>query len=251
MTVRRLSIAVVASLCILVAGADKPDAANDKQPAAPLNTLTDKEKADGWQLLFDGKSIDQWRRYNGNGQPPGANWKVVDVTLMLTPGGGDIVTKEQFDSFELSLDYAIAPGGNSGVMFHVQEMYREPGMSGPEIQILDNERARESQMNGWLYGLYQPPADPKAGKPVDASKPAGQWNHLRLLVDGPKVEIELNGVKYISCEMWSDDWNQRVAKSKFVQWDQYGKARTGHIDLQDHGAPVAFRNIKIRPIKKG
>src|SRR6186713_3219133 len=140
MLIRGLSVAFLASLCLIVAGADKP-AADDKQPTASLNTLTDKEKADGWQLLFDGKSVDQWRRYNGNGQPPGQNWKVVDGTLMLTPGGGDIVTKEQFDSFELALDYSIAPGGDSGVMFHVQEMYREPGMSGPEIQILDNERA--------------------------------------------------------------------------------------------------------------
>jgi hypothetical protein len=250
MPIRGLSMALLAGLCLIVAGADQLATA-DKRPAAPLNTLTDQEKAGGWQLLFDGKSIDSWRRYNGNGQPPGQNWKVVDGALMLTPGGGDIVTREQFDSFELALDYAIAPGGNSGVMFHVQEMYREPGMSGPEIQILDNERARETQMNGWLYGLYQPPADPKSGKPLDASKPAGQWNHLRVLVDGPKVEIELNGTKYVSCEMWSDDWNQRVARSKFSQWEQFAKAKTGHIDLQDHGAAVAFRNIKIRPIRKG
>jgi hypothetical protein len=243
MIIRGLSVVLLASLCLVAIGADNPQAVS-------LNTLTDKEKADGWQLLFNGKSIDQWRRYNGNGQPPGENWKVADGTLTLKPGGGDIVTKEQFDSFELALDYTIAPGGNSGVMFHVQEMYREPGMSGPEIQILDNERAHETQMNGWLYGLYQPPTDPKTGKPVDASKTAGQWNHLHVLVDGPKVEVELNGVKYSSFELWSDDWNQRVAKSKFSQWDQFAKAKTGHIDLQDHGAPVAFRNIKIRPIKQ-
>src|SRR3954447_23199960 len=106
-------------------------AKDDETP--PLNTLTGKEKSDGWRLLFDGQSIDQWRRFNG--QAIGDKWKAKDGTLALTGGGGgDIITKEQFDSFELVLEYNIAAGGNSGVMFHLQEGDREPGMNGPEIQ---------------------------------------------------------------------------------------------------------------------
>jgi hypothetical protein len=135
-------------------------------------------------------------------------------------------------------------------MFHIQEIYPQPGMSGPEIQILDNVDGKDPTHAGWLYGLYVPPRDAKTDKPIDATKPVGQWNHLRIIVDGPHVEIEMNGVKYVTCEMWGDDWNQRVAKSKFAQWPEFAKAKTGHIDLQDHGAAVAFRNIKIRPIGK-
>jgi hypothetical protein len=229
-------------LLILLPGAESA--------APPPNTITEKEKADGWKLLFDGKSMDQWRRYKTKDAAPGEQWKIIDGTLTLTQGGGgDIVTKEQFDSFELVLDYKISKGGNSGVMFHLQEMYAEPGMSAPEVQLQDNVGGHDPQKSGWLYQLYQPPIDPKTGKPIDATKPAGAWNTLRITLDGAKGEIEMNGVKYASFELWSDDWNTRVARSKFSQWPEFGKAKTGHICLQDHGNPVAFRNVKIRPIK--
>jgi hypothetical protein len=221
----------------------------DSPPAPPANTITDKEKSAGWQLLFDGKSLEHFRKYNGD--VIGPQWKVIDGAIVLTArGGGDLVTRDQYDSFELVLEYAISKGGNSGVMFHVREGDREPGMNGPEIQILDNVDAHESQKAGWLYGLYQPAEDPKTGKPVDATKPAGQWNQLHLTVDGPKVRVELNGVKYEEFELWGDDWNQRVARSKFAQWPEFGKAKKGFIDVQDHGSVVGFRNIKIRPIKQ-
>lgn len=219
--------------------------------SAPLNTLTDAERAAGWRLLFDGKSLDGWRAYNGKGAPPGQQWKVVDGALTLTQGGGgNIVTADPFDSFELVLDYKISKAGNSGVMFHQLELYPEPGMSAPEVQLQDNIDGKDPQKSGWLYQLYQPPIDPKTGKPIDATRPAGQWNTLRILIDGPKGEIEMNGVKYASFEMWGDDWNQRVAKSKFTQWPEFGNAKSGSICLQDHGNPIAFRNIKIRPIAR-
>src|SRR5688500_5229496 len=143
------------------------------------NTLTEKEKAEGWRLLFDGKTIDAWRRFNAD--KIGEQWKVEDGAMVLTAGGGgDVITKEQFDSFELVLEYAIAPGGNSGLMFHVQEGDREPGMNGPEVQLLDNAGGGDPQKSGWLYALYPAPNDPKTGQPVDATKPAGEWNRLRL-----------------------------------------------------------------------
>ena len=244
-----LAAATFAAALVPVAAreASPPEA---RSPAAhPPNTLTEKEKTDGWRLLFDGKSMDAWRRFRGD--KIGELWKVEDGAMVMTAGGGgDVVTKDKFDSFELVLEYNIAPGGNSGVMFHVQETDPEPGMNGPEVQLLDNAGGRDGQKAGWLYELYPPPVDPKTGKPLDATKPAGQWNRLRIVIDGPKGSIEMNGVKYASFEMWSEEWDRRVAASKFRQWPQFAKARTGHINLQDHGSRVAFRNVKIRPIKK-
>lgn len=211
------------------------------------NTLTDKEKADGWVLLFDGKSADQWRGYKKQEFPKG--WQVIDGELVRKAGGGDIVTKEEYDSFEVVLDYKIAKAGNSGLMFHVTEDADAPYGSGPEVQIQDNVDGHDPQKSGWLYQLYQPPTDPKTGKPLDATKPAGEWNTLRLVLNGPHGEVYMNGVKYEQFELWSDDWNARVAKSKFATMPHFGKAKTGHIDLQDHGDEVAFRSIKLRKLK--
>lgn len=222
------------------------DEATAGNAAAAPNTLTDAEKAAGWQLLFDGKAVEHWRNYKK--QDVSDKWQVKDGALVLAGrGGGDIVTKEQFDAYELVLDFKISKGGNSGLMFHVQETDGPPYHTGPEVQIQDND-GRDPQKAGWLYQLYQPPTDEKTGKPIDATKPVGEWNTLRLLLDGAKGEIEMNGVKYASFELWSDDWNQRVAKSKFAKWDGFGECKSGHICLQDHGDVVAFRNIKIRPI---
>ena len=242
---RRQFLAAAIALPAGCVFATRPAEAKD----ARHNVLTEKEKADGWRLLFDGKSMDTWRQFNGDAI--GAQWKVEDGAMVLTAGGGgDVITKDQFDSFELGLEYAIAPGGNSGLMFHVREGDREPGMNGPEVQLLDNAGGGDPQKSGWLYELYRPADDPKTGKPLDATKPAGEWNRLRLVIDGPKGSIEMNGVKYVDFELWGDEWNRRVAASKFVQWPQFGTAKTGHICLQDHGARIAFRDIKIRPIKQ-
>jgi hypothetical protein len=216
--------------------------------ADPLNTLTDSEKADGWQLLFDGKSADRWRNYGK--QTLSDKWQVKDGALTLTGGGGgDIVTKDQYGSFELVLEYRISPRGNSGLMFHVQEVAGKPPYdSGPEIQIQDNVAGRDPQKAGWLYQLYQPDADPATGKPLDASKPAGEWNKVYFKLDGPRGEVSMNGTKYYAFEMGSDEWKRRLAKSKFAKWENFAKAKTGHLCLQDHGDVVAFRNIKVKPL---
>lgn len=222
--------------------------AADKSAAAEPNTLTDQEKAGGWRLLFDGKTAGEWRNYGR--QRLSDKWQVKDGALVLAgKGGGDIVTRDEFDSYELVLDYNISRGGNSGLMFHVQEVKGKPPYdSGPEVQIQDNANGHDPQLSGWLYQLYQPPTDEKTGKPLDATKPVGEWNELRLVLDGPKGTVSMNGVKYYDFEMWTEDWGRRVAKSKFGKWENFAKAKKGHICLQDHGDEVAFRNIKIRPI---
>jgi len=217
------------------------------QDAPPVNTLSAAEKEAGWKLLFDGKSTEGWRNYRK--QTVGAGWKIIDGALTRAEkGAGDIITTEQYDSFELLIDYKIAPGGNSGVMYHVTEEGATPWQTGPEVQILDNAAGKDPQRAGWLYQLYQPAIDPKTGKPIDATRPAGEWNTLRIVITPEKCEHFMNGVKYVEYVKGSDDWNQRVARSKFGKMPLFGKAARGHICLQDHGNEVAFRNIKIRPI---
>jgi hypothetical protein len=131
-------------------------------------------------------------------------------------------------------------------MYHVAEKGRAAWASGPEFQLEDNQKAGDPVRCGWLYGLYQPPTDPKTGKPLDATKAAGQWNHVRLLVTPEKCEHEINGVKYFEYVIGSDDFNSRVAKSKFARMSQFAKSKSGAIALQgDHGQ-VSFRNIMIR-----
>jgi len=228
--------------CGETARAAAPEAAT----ATSTNTLTDSEKSAGWKLLFDGKTTEGWRGYKKPGVPD--DWKVIDGTLDRVHTCGDLITRDKYSSFELTVDWRISRGGNSGIMYHITEDYPEPGMSGPECQILDNVDGRDPQRAGWCYGLYQPPIDPKTGKPLDTTHPAGEWNTTRIVVDGPHVTHWMNGVKYVEYELWSDDWNQRVARSKFTAWPKFALAKTGYICLQDHGDEVAFRNIKIRVI---
>ena len=229
--------------------AAEPQAAGARDAAGAPNTLTEQEKRAGFKLLFDGKSTDAWRGFKSDKLNP--KWKAVDGALTRAESGaGDIVTRDQYGAFELLIDWKIAPGGNSGIMFHVTEDEGTPWMTGPEIQVQDNKGGHDPQKAGWLYQLYQPPKDPKTGEPVDATKPAGEWNSMRILIAAPgqKSEIYLNGVKYAEFVKGSDDWNQRVAKSKFGPMKNFGKPTKGHISLQDHGDPVAFRNIKIRSL---
>ncbi len=220
-----------------------------------LNTLTPEEKAAGWRLLFNGTNFDGWHCFHSSQINPG--WIIKDGCMVCAQPqtAGDIVTSAQYGWFELQLDYNISDGGNSGILYHVTGESTTPPMptwyTGPEFQLLDNVNGHDAeprQMSGWLYGLYQPPNDPKTGKPLDATKPVGQWNHVRLLVTQERCEHDINGVEYFHYVLHSADFNARVAKSKFAQMPPFAKSDVGVIALQgDHGA-ISFRNIKIRPI---
>ncbi|MCB1061390.1 MAG: DUF1080 domain-containing protein [Verrucomicrobiae bacterium] len=205
------------------------------------NTLTDKEKAEGWVLLFDGKDLGaHFRSYNGEGIKE--QWQVKDGVFTLTEkGGGDIVTKKQYGAFELTLDFKISKGGNSGLMYHVIEKAGSPPWhTGPEVQIQDNVDGHDPQKAGWLYQLYA--AD------TDATKPAGEWNTLRILITPEKCVHYMNGVKYCEYVKGSKDWDEKVAASKFSKFPDFGKPTKGHINLQDHGNVVSFRNVKIKSL---
>ena len=196
-----------------------------------------------WQEL----GPDQWRRYAGEGLPEA--WQVSDEGTLHFAGegeGGDIVTLEQYEDFELELEWKVSPGGNSGIMFRVSEDHDAPWRTGPEYQILDNEAHADAQEGadrhaGANYDMHAPSSD--------VVHPAGEWNQARIVVDGANVEHWLNGEKIVSYELWSEAWNDLIAESKWIDMkDTYGMNRVGHICLQDHGDPVWFRNIRIRSL---
>ena len=225
-----------------------------------INRLTESEKRSGWELLFDGTSLEGFKGYQQD--TPGAGWQVIDGAIVRTEAAGDLLTKEMYDSFEIQLEYRISKAGNSGLMFHVSEDGKRPWYSGPEVQIIDNDAGKDGQKAGWLYQLYEPHEkkwvmriEKAAGLPVkelvDATRPAGEWNHLYLRVTPGSSEVCLNGVSYYKFVVGNDDWNKRVAKSKFSKFEQFGKAGNGHLCLQDHGDEVAFRSIKVRRLPDG
>lgn len=224
----------------------------------PPNTLSEAERRSGWKLLFDGHDAGGFRGYRR--ESLGDGWQVQGGALVrAADGAGDIVSRDEFAAFEVQLEYRIATGGNSGVMFHVTEDEPKPWHTGPEVQILDNAGAKESQRAGWLYGLYAPQMpkwvrdlDQQAGRTspefIDATRPAGAWNHLYLRVAPGGCEVIVNGVAYERFKIGSKDWDERVAKSKFASLPKFAKAGRGHLCLQDHGAEVAFRSIKVREL---
>ncbi len=218
-----------------------------KKEENEMNTLSAKEKSEDWELLFDGQSMDKWKMFNG-GEVSG--WKVVDGEMhnsgVGSDHGGDIITKKQYENFELYLEWKIAPESNSGVFYHVQEGITDAIYeSGPEYQLIDGKgwpgELEPSQYSGSNYGM-----NPPQGAEV---KPVGEWNTSRIIVNNPHVEHWLNGKKVVEYDLWSDEWKQNKANSKWADAPHYGESKTGHIGLQDHGGLTMFRNIKIREIK--
>jgi glucose/arabinose dehydrogenase len=211
------------------------------------NALSEPEKRAGWKLLFDGQSTGGWRNYKKDKLSDG--WVVQDGALTRTKSGaGDIVTTDQYDSFELQIEYKISKGGNSGIMFHVTEDADAPWQTGPEIQVQDNVDGRDPQKAGWLYQLYQPGPVPFTTTIPDATRPVGEWNHVQVRVTPLICEINVNGIRYALFQKGSKDWDERVAKSKFKAYPNFGKPTKGHISLQDHGDLVSYRNIKLRKL---
>jgi 3-keto-disaccharide hydrolase len=215
-------------------------AADDK---TMTNTISAKEKADGWRLLFDGKTTTGWRGFRQQEMPAG--WRAVDGALTRVAKATDIVTSDEFGDFELTIDWNLSPNGNSGIFYRVTEDDDVMWHTAPEFQIIDNaykEPLKAVQLAGANYDLDPPSRD--------ATRPIGSWNTAKLVVRGPHVEHWLNGVKVVEYELWSADWERRVGASKFKDFPRYARARRGHIGLQDHGDRVAFRNIKIREVKE-
>jgi len=225
-----------------------------QQPAtSTANTLTPEEQAAGWQLLFDGTSLDQWRGY-GLEKMPALGWSVKDGTIVIdkTPNptpegfGGDIITKEKFGNFEFMVDFMISDSANSGIFYFVMEEPDTPMWhNAPEFQILDNDTyANFYEVNkhstGDNYDLQS--------APEDYMKPVGEWNTARIVHKDGHVEHWLNGNKCIEYQVGAPDWEALVKKSKFKDYLNYGRTTPGHLGLQDHHYEVHFRNIKVRSL---
>jgi hypothetical protein len=220
---------------------------------APLNTLTTAEKEQGWRLLFDGKTMTGWRGAYLDSLPS-RGWEVRDGMLIVQQSGGgeaafggDIVTIEEFSSFELTLEFTLTEGANSGIKYFVTEQLpRPPGSArGLEYQILDDATHPDAKLgisgNRTLASLYD--LFPAANRKV---VPMGEWNTARILVKGVQVEHWLNGIKVLEYERGGKDFLLHKAESKFKDVPGFGEAKSGHILLQDHGSQVFYRNIKIR-----
>ena len=220
-----------------------------------VNTLSKKEKKEGWVLLFNGKDFSGWRQCNGTAMP--ANWVIEDDAMKVfigegkKPGqgaNGDILFADKmYKNFELTIDWKASKMANSGIFYYVREVPGKPiYYAAPEIQVLDNVDATDnkvaSHLAGSLYDLIA--ADPKT------VNPAGEWNTCVIKVNDGKATVSMNGTKVVEYTHWTPEWDTMVQNSKFKSFPGWteGIDKEGYIGLQDHGYPVWFRNIKIREL---
>ncbi|CAM5179791.1 3-keto-disaccharide hydrolase [Alishewanella longhuensis] len=228
MYLKRLGCVLLCGLVLSLQGCD-------------TNTTVSSKSDMEWQWLFDGNSTDAWMQADGSVLK--APWEIVDGALVLTAaGGGDILTRDSFADFELELEWLISEGGNSGIFYRVHSEIRPVWLSGPEYQLLDdaNYPAHPDpiQQSASVFDLFPPVQS--------VAKPAGQWNKTRIRIHNQQVEHWLNDVQVVRYTLGSDDWQQRVAASKFKDFELFGRLPEGHIVLQDHDDVVKFRNIRIR-----
>lgn len=213
------------------------------------NQLTEAEQADGWRLLFDGNTADQWKIYNTDTL---VGWQIKDGELIALGEGGlnghgaDIITREQFENFEMKVDWKVSEGGNSGLFFGVLEgdQYGAVYETGPEYQLIDDagygDRIKDTQMSGANYDMHPPSKM--------AVHPAGTYNETMIKVENGHVQHWLNGELVVAYDLWTDEWEELKANSKWKDHPNYGMAKKGHIALQDHGKKIWFKNIKIRTL---
>jgi hypothetical protein len=227
---------------------------NSSKQLTGVNQLTREEKEGGWQLLFDGNTTKGWHKYGGD--PAGKAWKIKEGCLQLDTtvkenwqikDGGDLITDQEFENFELQLEWMISKDGNSGIIFYIHEdkvKYNWPWETGPEMQILDNNGHPDAKIikhrAGDLYDLIS------CSK--ETVKPYGAWNLVEIKCINGKLDFYLNGDNVVSTTLWDENWKKLVAGSKFRNMTGFGTYKKGHIGLQDHGNEVCFRNIKIRKL---
>jgi len=246
-------IALIICLCSLFACNQTEKKSQEK--VETQNTVSSKEtpNKEGWTILFDGSSLDNWRGYLSENIYP--EWTIQDDVMVFTPGevgGKNIITKEKYTNFILSLEWKISEAGNSGIFWgvHEDEKFPEAYMTGPEIQVLDNEKHPDSFVGngihkaGSLYDLI--------GYPAEDIHPAGEWNLCVLEVNqtANMARVTMNEKTTISFSLHGVEWDKMVDNSKFKDWEGFGKYRTGHIGLQDHSDQVSYKNIKIKKLLK-
>jgi hypothetical protein len=245
-------------LVILMSCTSQKETASDESATTgtsdTASELTSTEASGGWQLLFDGKTLNGWKRFNHD--TIGPLWSVKDGAIVCDGSGlgegsgtnrGSLHTTREFGNFDLMLDYKLSPGGNSGIIYHSIEdpKYTYDYETGPEYQLLDDAgwkgQVKDAQKAGSSYDMFPAPASKKLN-------PAGEWNTARIVYRDGHVEHWLNGDKILEFDENSDDFRAHYEKSKWKDYPDWNKFKTGIISLQDHGAPVYFRNIKIKEL---
>lgn len=250
------------ALLLLVSCGEKKEAVAEKTNTPPPaeiettkdNMLTADEVADGWKLLFDGKSIEQWRGYNMDSFPT-KGWEVRNGELIVEYSGteeagfgGDIITKTRFENFELKIDFALSDTSNSGIFYLVKEVEDTPiWHNAPEFQLLDDETYKKTyegltnkQLTGANYDLH--------AQKVNYSRPIGEWNTAHIIKNGTHVQHFLNDSLVVAYQLYDEDWQQRYEASKFSEYPDYAQTSVAPIGLQDHGHLCRFKNIKIKPL---
>ena len=246
-------VRVTLFVCLCCMVACNPAEKKQKETKTIQQVVTSEElkSNNDWTILFDGSSLDNWRGYLSEDIYP--EWTIQDDAMVFTPsnvGGKNIITKEKYTNFILSLEWKISEAGNSGIFWgvHEDEKFSEAYMTGPEIQVLDNEKHPDSFVGngihkaGSLYDLI--------GYPAEDIYPAGEWNQCVLEVNQTAniARVTMNEKTTISFPLHGVEWEKMVTNSKFKDWEGFGKYRTGHVGLQDHSDQVSFRNIKIKKL---
>lgn len=255
--IRALGAVAFATMAMMACTTQKESAGDEAvgaETSSAPNTLADAQRAAGWQLLFDGKSLSGWKRFNRD--TIGPMWSVKDDAILCDATGlgegsgstrGSLITTRTFGNFDLFLDYKVSPGGNSGILYHVVEdpKYKYDYETGPEYQLIDDAgwegELKDAQKAGSAYDMFPAPATKKLNPP-------GEWNTARIVYQDGHVEHWLNGVKVVEYDEDSDAFRSRYEQSKWKDYPDWNKSKTGAISLQDHGAPVYFRNIRIKEL---
>lgn len=244
-------VIIVFSLCLFVGCNKAQNKIKNNEVKQQIASSTQSENNDDWTILFDGSTLENWRGYLSDEMFP--EWTIQDDAMVFTPGkvgGKNIITKEKYTNFILSLEWKISEAGNSGIFWGVyeDEKFSEAYMTGPEIQVLDNEKHPDSFVGngihkaGSLYDLI--------GYPAEDIYPAGEWNQCVLEVNqiANIAHVTMNEKTTISFPLHGVEWKKMVDNSKFKDWEGFGKYSTGHIGLQDHSDQVSYRNIKIKKL---
>ena len=243
-----LSAAIIFSACN--SSANKSTSTDSTATTDTTTSTTNSNTNDtGWITLFDGTTLNGWHTFGATSVSP--KWSIDSGAIHFNPDtkgdDGDLVSNDSFANFDLKVDWKIAKGGNSGILFYVQDdkpKYEDTYKTGPEMQVLDDERNEDnktpSHHAGSLYDMIQ--ATP------GAVKPAEEWNSAEIVSNNGKLDFYLNGVHVVNTSIFDDNWKQMIAKSKFKEWPAFGTFKDGHIALQDHGFNVWYKNVMIKKL---